>query len=172
MWKTSTLARISPNSDPPPATTKWYDVAPQPGPRRFIDRLGQESFGSGSAFPFVTLCSRMLCVSFMWIVTKLVLVTLQPHSAGAGNNGPATQDWEPGARMDIPVLWTIKTCSSMVMTLRTSSPRSLLVNMPRSHRPDVTLSARQSVEFPFPIHHPPQTASCGGSMGVMKDPKP
>ena len=31
-WKTSTLVRISSKPDTPPATTKWYEVAPQPGP--------------------------------------------------------------------------------------------------------------------------------------------
>ena len=104
MLKISTLARTSSKSDTPPAMTKWSVVAPQPGPLRFVKRLGQESIDSSSGFPLVTVYSRTLCVSFMWIVTKLVLDMLQPHSADVGNTGPATQVSEPCGRTDRPLL--------------------------------------------------------------------
>ena len=173
MWKTSTLLRTSPQPDTPPATIKWSSVEPQPGPRLFFKRFGQASSVSGLASPFVTEYPRTLCVSLIWIVTNLVLDTIQPHSADVVYAGPATQLLEPGARNNMPSLYTIKTpCPSMFITPRTPSPRVWLVNVPRSHWADVTLSVRQSVESGFPIHHPPHTASCGGWVGAMKDPKP
>ena len=67
-------------------------MAAQPGERLLVERLGQESIGSGLASPLVKTYSRTLCVSFMWIVTKLVLDILHPHSADVGNAGPAIQD--------------------------------------------------------------------------------
>ena len=92
-------------SDTPPATTKWYGVALQPGPRRFVKRFGHTSFGRGLASPpLLTEYSRTLFVSLMWIVTKFVLDTLQPHTADVWKAGPATQDLEAGARSSMPVL--------------------------------------------------------------------
>ena len=43
-------------------------------------------------------------MSFAWIVTKLELDTLHPHSAEVTKAGPATQEVKPGARIDIPEL--------------------------------------------------------------------
>ena len=105
-------------------------------------------------------------------MTKLVLDKLHPHSAEVENIGPAVQVADPCARNDMPVLCIAKMPRSSILTMpRTPSPRSPVMKEPRSHCPEVKFSVRQSEEIGFPIHQPPHTASCGGSVGAMKDAK-
>ena len=79
-------------------------MAPQAGPQRVVRRSGHKLISSGVMVLLEKEYWRTFFVALMWIVTKLVLDILQPHTAGKTNDGPATQDFEPVAKNNILVL--------------------------------------------------------------------
>ena len=52
----------------------------------------------------INLDGEGIFVAVMWIVTKLELDMLQPHTAGARKIGPPTHESEPVARTEMPML--------------------------------------------------------------------
>ena len=79
-------------------------MAPQAGPQRVVRRSGHKLISSGVMVLLEKEYWRTFFVALMWIVTKLVADILQAHTAGSRNIGPATQDSEPVARMEMPLL--------------------------------------------------------------------